>query len=98
VRAFVATIGNAEGKWRVLNEIRACAHAHMAERLELSWSPRGLRSWIIREIGGARIDSAIARLTTELAGTPAKGVSYRLLSQARFGAGLAGATRQESRG
>jgi len=82
-----------------LNEIRACAHAHMSERLELSWSLRGLRSWVIRQVAGARIGSAVARLKAELDdGAAAEGAGYRFLSQARFGAGLAGAMRRESRG
>jgi O-antigen/teichoic acid export membrane protein len=43
-RAFVATIGQAEDKQHVLNEIRACAHAHMSERYALLFTRRHHRA------------------------------------------------------
>ena len=63
--AFVETIGPSDEKQSLLDEIGACARAHL-KRLDWSWSLRGLWYVVLRPIASRRIDAMLSRLRAEL--------------------------------
>jgi tRNA A-37 threonylcarbamoyl transferase component Bud32 len=65
LQAFIETIGPLQEKQRALDEIRACAHAHLSKVLEPSWSFRGLWYWLLTQFVVRRMDSMLDRLKTE---------------------------------
>jgi hypothetical protein len=65
LQAFIETIGPFEEKQRALDEIRACAHAHLSKVLEPSWSLRGLWYWLLTQFVVRRMDSMIDELKVE---------------------------------
>jgi hypothetical protein len=65
LQAFIETIGPMQEKQRALDEIRACAHAHLSKVLEPSWSFRGLWYWLLTQFVVRRMDSMLDRLKTE---------------------------------
>jgi hypothetical protein len=64
LRVFIETIGPFEDKQALLDEIHACARAHL-RGLDLSLSPRGLWHLVLRPVTFHRIDRVIARLRTD---------------------------------
>jgi len=64
LRVFIETIGPFEDKQALLDEIHACARAHLRS-LDLSLSPRGLWHLVLRPVTSHRIDRLIARLRTD---------------------------------
>ncbi|WP_154071099.1 hypothetical protein [Bradyrhizobium lablabi] len=64
LRTFIETIKPLEEKQRSLDEIEACARAHL-KRLAASWSLRGLWYVLIKYIASRRIDTMVGRLKAE---------------------------------
>jgi O-antigen/teichoic acid export membrane protein len=71
LRVFIETIGPFEEKQWLLDEIEACARAHL-KSLDLSLSPRGLWHVLLRRVASRRTDRLLARLRTDL-GVPSDG-------------------------
>jgi hypothetical protein len=66
LRTFIETIVPLEKKQLLLDEIHACACAHLT-RLELSWwSPYGMWCALIRQIASRRINAVIGTVKAEL--------------------------------
>jgi hypothetical protein len=65
--AFIEMIGPFEEKQRALEEIRACAHAHLSKVLEPSWSLRGVWYWLLTQFAVRRMDSILDKLKAESA-------------------------------
>jgi O-antigen/teichoic acid export membrane protein len=65
LQAFIETIGPLQEKQRALDEIRACAHAHLSKVLEPSWSFRGLWYWLLTQFVVRRMDSMLDKLKIE---------------------------------
>ena len=66
LRAFIETIGSLEEKQRALQEIQACAEAHLSKVLDLSWSLRGLWHWLLTQFVVRRMGTVLNRLKIEL--------------------------------
>jgi hypothetical protein len=66
LRAFLETIGPVHEKQQALQEIRACAQAHLWNILELSWSPRVLWHRLLRQVVVRRMDSMLDGLRAQL--------------------------------
>jgi hypothetical protein len=71
LRTFIETIGPFEEKQRLLDEIHACARAHL-KSVDLSLSPRGLWNVLLRRVASRRIDRLLAGLRTD-SGIPSDG-------------------------
>jgi O-antigen/teichoic acid export membrane protein len=63
LRAFLSTIGPFQERLRLLEEIQAYAQAEL-NKLDFSWSTRGLYHVLQRQIGSRRIDRLLAGLRT----------------------------------
>lgn len=61
LRAFIETVHPCEERKRLLDEIRACAQAHL-KNLDLSLSPRGLWHVLLRYRASRHIDRLLARV------------------------------------
>lgn len=66
LRAFLETIGPVAERQRALDEIRACAHAHLWKVLDRSWSLRGIFHALLGHIVIRRMDSMLDRLRQDL--------------------------------
>ena len=71
VRTCIEMIGPFEEKQWLLDEIHACARAHL-KSVDLSLSPRGLWHVLLRRVASRRIDRLLARLRTD-SGVPSDG-------------------------
>jgi hypothetical protein len=67
LRAFLETIGPAADRQRTLDEIRACAHAHLWRVLDPAISLRGMWHWLLAQIVIWRMDSMLDRIVRETA-------------------------------
>jgi O-antigen/teichoic acid export membrane protein len=65
LQAFIETINPIEEKQRALDEIEACARAHL-RRLALSWSLRGLWYVLLKHIAARRVNAILLRLKAQL--------------------------------
>jgi O-antigen/teichoic acid export membrane protein len=65
LRVFVETIGPFEDKQRLLDEIQACARAHL-KRLDHSWSARGLWRFLLKQIASRRVEAILGKVKAEL--------------------------------
>jgi hypothetical protein len=63
LRAFLSTIGPFQERLRLLKEIQTYAQAEL-NKLDFSWSTRGLYHVLQRQIGSRRIDRLLAGLRT----------------------------------
>jgi hypothetical protein len=64
LRIFVETVDPFEQKEQLLDEIEACARAHL-QSLELTWSLSGLGRVLLRRVASRYIDTVINTLTTQ---------------------------------
>jgi hypothetical protein len=66
LRAFIETIGPIKDKHQALDEIRACAQAHLSKVIESGLSPRGLWNWLLTQFVVRRMDAVIEEIKPPL--------------------------------
>jgi O-antigen/teichoic acid export membrane protein len=65
LRAFLRRIGPRDQRYRLLDEVHACARIHL-QILRGAWTPRGIWRLYIRHLASRRIDEILARLRVDI--------------------------------
>ena len=57
-------VDSREEKRRLLNEIWICAQQHLADKLDLPWSPQGVWNRFVKQVAMQRIRSILERVSS----------------------------------